>query len=163
VQTDDLREIDRESFARAGEPRTWDHPAMIEYRDTHDVDLNQLAALFVTAGWDHRGYPRENLAALVANSRFVVHAWERARLVGFARAISDGVSNAYVSTVAVLPDWRGRGIGREIVRRLVEGEGKSGIRWVLHARGELHGFYQLNGFEPAPDILWRDRRPRDRG
>ena len=80
-------------------------------------------------------------------------------LVGFARAISDGVSNAYVSNVAVLPDWRGRGIGREIVRRLVEGEGKGRIRWVLHARGELHGFYGLNGFEPAPDILWRDRQP----
>src|SRR5262249_32988107 len=110
---------------------------MIEYRDTHEVDLEQLAALFVTAGWDDRAYPREKLAALVSNSRFVVSAWEGARLVGFARAVSDGVMNAYVSTVAVLPDWRGRGIGREIVRRLVEGEGKTGIRWVLHAREGL--------------------------
>jgi GNAT superfamily N-acetyltransferase len=131
---------------------------MIEYRDTHEVDLEQLAALFVTAGWDDRAYPREKLAAVVANSRFIVSAWEGARLIGFARAVSDGVMNAYVSTVAVLPDWRGRGIGREIVRRLVEGEGKRSIRWVLHARGELHGFYALNGFEPAPDILWKDRR-----
>jgi ribosomal protein S18 acetylase RimI-like enzyme len=132
---------------------------MIEYRDIHDVDLDQLEALFVTAGWNDRAYPREKLAALVANSRFVSSAWDGARLVGFARAISDGVSNAYVTTVAVLPEWRGRGIGREVVRRLVEGEGKGRIRWVLHAREELHGFYALNGFEPAPDILWRDRRP----
>jgi GNAT superfamily N-acetyltransferase len=132
---------------------------MIEYRDSHDVDLDQLAALFVSAGWDHRAYPRENLAALVANSRYVVSAWDGARLVGFARAISDGVSNAYVSTVAVLPEWRGKGIGREVVRRLVEGEGKAAIRWVLHAREELHDFYRINGFKPAPDILWRDRRP----
>jgi GNAT superfamily N-acetyltransferase len=132
---------------------------MIDYRDTHDVDLQQLAALFVTAGWDNRAYPQGKLAALVANSRFVVSAWDGPRLVGFARAISDGVSNAYVSTVAVLPDWRGRGLGREIVRRLVEGDGKAGIRWVLHARAELHGFYGLNGFELAPDILWRERRP----
>jgi GNAT superfamily N-acetyltransferase len=132
---------------------------MIEYSDSHDVDLEQLARLFVSAGWDHRAYPRENLAALVANSRYVVSALEGARLVGFARAISDGVSNAYVSTVAVLPEWRGMGIGREVVRRLVDGDGKAGIRWVLHAREELHGFYRINGFEPAPDILWRDRRP----
>jgi len=137
---------------------SYDTDPMIDYRDTHDVDLDQLAALFVTAGWNDRAYPREKLAALVAGSRFVVSAWDGPRLVGFARAISDGVSNAYVTTVAVLPDWHGRGIGREIVRRLVEGEGKSSIRWVLHAREELHGFYGLNGFEPAPDILWRDRR-----
>jgi GNAT superfamily N-acetyltransferase len=121
------------------------------------VDLDQLTALFVSAGWPHRAYPREKLAQLVSNSRFVVSAWDGARLVGFARAISDGVSNAYVSTVAVLPDWRGRGIGREIMRRLVEGEGKAGIRWVLHAREELHGFYRMNGFEPATNILWRQR------
>jgi GNAT superfamily N-acetyltransferase len=131
---------------------------MIEYRDGHDVDLDQLEALFLSAGWPERARPREKLAALVAGSRFVVSAWEGAQLVGFARAISDGVCNAYVTTVAVLPGWRGRGIGREVVRRIVEGEGKAGIRWVLHAREELHGFYGENGFEAAPDMLWRDRR-----
>jgi len=130
---------------------------MIRYSDTHDVDLEQLAVLFVSAGWNERARDRTKLAALVANSRFVVSAWDGERLVGFARAISDGVSNAYVSTVAVLPPYRGRGIGREIVRRLVAGEGKTAIRWVLHARGELHRFYAENGFQPAPDMLWRDR------
>ena len=131
---------------------------MICYSEGHDIDLEQLAALFVTAGWEHRARDRTRLGALVANSRFVVSAWDGERLVAFARAISDGVSNAYVSTVAVLPAWRGRGIGREIVRRLVTGEEKDTIRWVLHARAELHGFYAENGFHPAPDMLWRDRR-----
>jgi GNAT superfamily N-acetyltransferase len=131
---------------------------MIEYRQDHDIDLDQLEALLLSAGWPERARPRERLAALVANARYVVSAWDGARLVGFARAISDGVLNAYVTTVAVLPAWQGRGIGREIVRRIVEGEGKASIRWVLHARPELHEFYGRNGFEPAPDMLWRDRR-----
>src|SRR3982751_2652476 len=80
---------------------------MIRYSEAHDVDLEQLAGLFVSAGWNERARDRTKLAALVANSRFVVSAWDGGRLVGFARAISDGVSNAYVSTVAVLPPYVG--------------------------------------------------------
>jgi len=133
---------------------------VITYRDSHDVDLDQLAHLFDVAGWAHLGQDRAQLSRLVANSMYVVSAWDGERLVGFARAISDGVRNAYVSTVAVLPEWRGRHIGRECMRRLVEGEGKEGVRWVLHAREELHGFYRENGFEPAENMLRRDRRTK---
>lgn len=39
-------------------------------------------------------------------------------LVGFARAVSDGAFTAVVSDVAVLPDWRRRGVGTELLRRL---------------------------------------------
>ncbi|HTQ45484.1 MAG TPA: GNAT family N-acetyltransferase [Polyangiaceae bacterium] len=130
---------------------------MIRYADSHDIDLEQLAHLFVTAGWPHRAADRSKLALLVSRSLYVSTAHDGDRLVAFARALSDGVSNAYISTVCVLPDYRGRGIGREVVRRMVEREGGTGIRWVLHARKELHPFYGLNGFVEAPDILWRDR------
>src|SRR5580704_5220546 len=106
---------------------------MITYRSTHDIDLPELAALFRSAGWAWRASDPVKLAALVSGSLFVEGAWDEAGpgLVGFARAISDGVSNAYVSTVAVLPDYRGRGIGTELLRRLLSGRGA--IRFLLHA------------------------------
>jgi ribosomal protein S18 acetylase RimI-like enzyme len=128
---------------------------MIDYRDTHDVDLGQLARLFATAGWHERIRDPARLAQLVRGSLYVVSAWENDRLVGFARAISDGASNAYVSTVAVLPEHRGRGIGREMMRRLLDGH--DGVLFVLHARPELQPFYAKHGFEHASDML---RRPR---
>jgi GNAT superfamily N-acetyltransferase len=131
---------------------------VIDYRDSHDVPIEQLAVLFELAGWPHRARDRAKLAQLVESSYFVSTAFDGDTLVAFARAISDGVANAYVSTVCVLPEYRGRGIGREIVRRLVVREGGDGIRWVLHARQELHPFYRENGFEPAPDMLWRQRK-----
>jgi ribosomal protein S18 acetylase RimI-like enzyme len=129
---------------------------MITYRAAHSaIDLDQLAAIFTAAGWGWRAADRTKLAALVEGSRFVVSAHDSERMVGFARAISDGVTNAYVSTVAVLPDYRGRGIGAELVKRLLEG--KDGIRFVLHAGPGVQDFYRKLGFEDASDMLRRDR------
>jgi ribosomal protein S18 acetylase RimI-like enzyme len=130
---------------------------VIRYDGSHEVDLDQLAHLFVTAGWPHRAADPGKLALLVSRSLYVSSAHDGDKLVAFGRALSDGVSNGYISTVCVLPEYRGRGIGREVVRRLVEREGGNAIRWVLHAREELHPFYGLNGFVEATEMLWRDR------
>jgi ribosomal protein S18 acetylase RimI-like enzyme len=126
---------------------------MIDYRETHEVDLDQLLALMRTGGF--RGDDRARLVQQVAGARYVVSAWDGPRLVGFARAISDGVSNAYVSTVAVLPGYQGRGIGRELIARLLAG--KDGISFVLRARPEVQAFYEKCGFSAAPDMMWRPR------
>ena len=125
----------------------------IEYRDGHDVDIDQLAALIEAVGWAPRD--RDVVAQQVAGARWVVSAWSGHRLVGLARAISDGVTNAYVSTVVVADGFRRRGIATSMVGRLVAG--RTGIRWVLHARPELHEMYARVGFVPATDILWIPR------
>src|SRR5512134_2865403 len=103
----------------------------IVYRDTHEVDLDQLTTLFNSVGWERRTVDRDRLAQLVHGSMFVVSAWDGDRLVGFARAISDGATNAYISTVAVLPEYQKRGIGRELIRRLLGG--RDHLQFVLHA------------------------------
>lgn len=87
-----------------------------------------------------------------------LHLGQLAKLfdVGYARAVSDGAFNAYVSTVAVLPAYRRQGIGREMMRRLLDGRDQ--VQFVLHARAEVHPFYLACGFSPAPDMLRRDRK-----
>jgi predicted GNAT family acetyltransferase len=83
-------------------------------------------------------------------------AWDGDKMVGCARAISDGAFNAYVSGVVVHDDYRGRGIAREMVRRLMVGRDE--VLFVLHARAALHSFYKSLGFADAPDMLRRERR-----
>jgi ribosomal protein S18 acetylase RimI-like enzyme len=78
-------------------------------------------------------------------------------LVGFARAISDGASNAYISTVAVLPEYQKRGIGREIIRRLLADH--DGIQFVLHSEHAIPFYLHLGaGFEPFDNVLVRRRK-----
>jgi len=127
---------------------------MIEYREGGDVDIDALAglrALCEFAAKDH-----EFLTQQVAGARWVVHAYDGARLVGFCRAISDGVSNAYISSVMVHPEYRRHGIGREMLARLLGGKGD--IKFVLHTRTAAAAFYAEVGFAPASDMMIRDRR-----
>jgi GNAT superfamily N-acetyltransferase len=129
---------------------------MIEYRDAPEpTDLPQLAYLFERVGWGYRTREPERFARMVLGSRYSAVAYDHAVLVGYARAISDDAFNAYISTVAVLPEHQRQGIGRELVRRLVEG--RDHVTFVLHADPEVHPFYQRCGFRPAPDMFRRDR------
>lgn len=131
---------------------------IITYHDTHEIDLDQLTVLFNAVGWERRTVDRERLAQLVRGSTYVVSAWDDDRLVGFARAISDDASNAYISTVAVLPDYQKRGIGRELIQRLIVD--RDGIQFVLHANENAYSFYlHLDlDFEPFDHALVRPRK-----
>jgi Acetyltransferase (GNAT) domain len=133
-----------------------DAPSDITYRDTKDVDIFQLARLFERAGWHDRTRDLGRLASLVSGSTYVVSAWRGDALVGFARAISDGVSNAYISTVAVSEHNGGQEILRELLRRLMHGRDE--ITFVLQAQPALAGLYTEEGFEPAPNTYQRPRR-----
>jgi len=128
----------------------------LTYRDTPDVDIFQLARLFEQAGWHHRTKDLGKLALLVRGSAFVVSAWRTDHLVGFARAISDGVSNAYISTVAVAEHEAYAEILGELLRRLMAGRDE--ITFVLHAQPALVGLYAKEGFELAPNMYQRPRR-----
>ena len=126
--------------------------------DSHDINPDELSVLFNSVGWERRTADRARLAQLVKGSLWVVSALDDGKLVGFARAVSDGATNAYISTVAVLPEYQGRGIGKEIVRRLIQD--RDGIQFVLHANDKAYPFYlHLDlGFQPFSNILYRPRK-----
>jgi GNAT superfamily N-acetyltransferase len=87
----------------------------------------------------------------------VVGIYEAAggRLVGFARAISDGVAYAYLSDVFVTSDARGRGLGKELVATMVDRGAGARFRWSLHT-SDAHGLYRQFGFV-TPDERYLER------
>jgi predicted N-acetyltransferase YhbS len=92
---------------------------------------------------------------MLQNTNRMVLAVDGARVVGFARALCDEVSNGYVSMVAVAPDMRGRGIGRERVRQLIKDD--TGITWILRAGQGSDKFWAKMGFECSAIAMERVR------
>lgn len=129
----------------------------IVFRNDHDFELEPLVALFRSAGWQGRGGDAASLAKVIAGSRWVVTAWDDGALVGFARAISDGVTTAYVTDVVVADTHRRRGIGTGLMHQLLEG--RDAIQFVLRAEPELRPFYRSLGFGDPDRVLRRPRKP----
>jgi GNAT superfamily N-acetyltransferase len=81
-------------------------------------------------------------------------------MVGFARAISDGISLAYLADVFVLPAHRGHGLGVALIDFMIEQGPGAHFRWMLHTR-DGHGLYAKAGFRPADETYLErpGRRP----
>jgi len=127
---------------------------MIDLRDDPVVDLEALATLRLRCEFSAK--PVDFLARMLEGSRWVVHAHDGDRLVGFARALSDGVATAYLNSVMVDPDYRRRSIGRAMLERLMHG--REDIKFVLHTRPDAAAFYAALGFRDATEMMVRDRR-----
>ncbi len=128
----------------------------VEYRPINWADYEQVRVFLSENGWAHRVADPEQFAKMLDNSDRIVVAWHDGQIVGFARALCDGVSNGLLSMVAVLEDKRGQGIGREMVRRLI-GE-DAGITWTLRAGRGSEGFWRKMGFAVSEIAMERTRQ-----
>jgi len=68
--------------------------------------------------------------------------------VGFARVITDFAAIAYVADVFVVPEHRGRGISKMLMRAILAHPELQGLRRILLATRDAHGLYAQFGFQP---------------
>ena len=125
--------------------------------DRSRVDREAVHAFLTTSDWAE-GRSRETQDALIEGSQRVVGLYHHGRQVGFSRAVSDGHVHAYLADVYVLHEFRGRGLGIELVRFSVEESPFAGCRWLLHT-ADAHDLYRKFGFDtPSERLLERPRR-----
>ena len=127
----------------------------MEYRPITSRDYEPVRQFLSEVGWQHRVADPKKFVRMLENTNRTVVAVHGGRVVGFARALCDEVSNGYISMVAVAPEMRGRGVGRELVRQLVKGD--SGITWVLRAGRGSGGFWEKMGFQSSEVAMERVR------
>jgi GNAT superfamily N-acetyltransferase len=109
-------------------------------------------ALFETTGWNEMyRCSADELESALRRSWYAISAYREGVLVGFGRLVSDGVLYAVVFDMVVAPDLQRRGIGSEILNRLLARCADAGIRDVLlfAARG-TESFYRGHGFTARP-------------
>jgi ribosomal protein S18 acetylase RimI-like enzyme len=102
---------------------------MIEYQDNLvGIEPEMLTGFF--AGWPTPPTPETHYRVLQGSNRQILAVDPDAgRVVGFITAICDDVLAAYIPLLEVLPEYQSRGIGSELVRRMLNA---------------LEGFYMID-------------------
>ena len=123
--------------------------------DRERVDRAEVHRFLCDESYWATGRPRETQDRLIDEAARVVGLYEGDRQVGFARAATHGVSFVYLADVYVLPGYRGRGLGEELVREMVERGPFAELKWLLHT-SDMHPLYRKLGFtEPTPKVMER--------
>lgn len=118
-------------------------------------DIERIISLYRHEGWWSEAADNRDLAErIIAGSHCFLAVKRKGTIIGMGRVISDGASDAYIQDVAVEAGHRGRGIGREIILRLVKRVEGDGLSWIgLIAERNSWPFYATLGFEKMPDAV----------
>jgi GNAT superfamily N-acetyltransferase len=114
---------------------------------------DQIVELYKAGNWWLDHYTTDGLDELISGSFAfaVVIDKTTGRAVGMGRAISDGVSDAWLQDIVVLKELRGMGLGGAITKKLLEHCMSRGLVWVgLVAEPGTKKFYEPLGFETLP-------------
>lgn len=132
----------------------------ITYRADRNIDPVLVSGfLGQYATWKVHSNP-EDWMEILKNSSSIISAWDDDQLVGFARGISDQVRYAQVLDVLIHPDYRRKGIGKELVFRLIDHPAMC-VRGVILGTPSMKEFYESAGFKCVNDqafmmVLVRD-------
>jgi ribosomal protein S18 acetylase RimI-like enzyme len=114
------------------------------------IPANQILALYRSAQWWPERTPEQVDLALRCSP--AVGAWHGGQLVGFARAVTDGVLRAYIEDVVVAPGHRGGRIGQAVLDRLISELG--GIPVItLFCQAGLVRYYEASSFAATRQVV----------
>ena len=125
--------------------------------DPARVDIDAVHAFLANESYWAAGRARDTVERLVRGAQRVVGLYHDGRQIGFCRCFTDGLAVAYLADVYVLPEFRGRGLGEELVREMVERGPYANVKWILHTE-DAHALYRKLGFR-APNYKVLERRP----
>jgi GNAT superfamily N-acetyltransferase len=117
--------------------------------DPADIDVDLVHRFLHDDAYWCRGVPRTVLEKAIANS-LCFSAFVDDRQIGFARVISDRATFAYLCDVFVLPEARGKGASKAMLRAIDAHPDLQGLRRFLLATADAHRLYAQYDFVPLP-------------
>lgn len=126
----------------------------MQVRPIRTAEFEAARLLLQENGWGKRVADPKTFAELVSRSQIALVAVDDEKVIGFLRALTDGLFNAYISMVVVAQANRGRGVGTALVKSAM-GDNKE-MTWVLRAgRVGVAAFYEKLGFNVSAVAMER--------
>ncbi|MDZ8242033.1 MAG: GNAT family N-acetyltransferase [Nostoc sp. ChiQUE01a] len=113
-----------------------------------EIDLYQLQELLNISAFWAKGRSIEDLSIAIANSEPVICVWDSQRLIGFARATSDGIYRATIWDVVIHPEYRNSGLGSNLVETVLSHPRMRWVERVYLMTTHQQEFYKKIGFQP---------------
>lgn len=113
------------------------------YNSTN-VNWNELSNLYKIAPLGDKA--PNDLKTVFSNSMFKCFVYSDKTLIGVGRALADGMDCSYICDVSIHPDYQGKGIGKDIINKLIE-LSKGHNKIILYSIPRKEQFYFKLGFD----------------
>ncbi|PLX15855.1 MAG: N-acetyltransferase, partial [Candidatus Muiribacterium halophilum] len=126
----------------------------LENKESFNIET--ILSFYIDAGWwgDCSDHDKEAIYNMIKGSFIFAGIFLSGELIGMARVLSDGVSDAYIQDVFVLEKYRGKGIGKKVIEYLLDELKRNGIDWIgLIGRPGTGYFYNKCGFSEMKDFI----------
>lgn len=107
-----------------------------------NINWNEVVEILKTVGMSYT--TNEIHKKSFENSHTTIFAFDDDKLIGFGRAISDGVRQAAIYDVAIIPEYQGKGIGKLILDSIVNELPQ--CNFILYASPGKELFYEKLNF-----------------
>ncbi len=113
-------------------------------------EASELLKLFLQTSWA-KNRSKQGIAFLLKNTTTYVAVRDNDQLIGFGRAISDGIYRAMLDDIVVDTKYRKQGVGQIIVEQLVN-QLNDVEQVFLNTKLDLEPFYEKYGFSRSKGV-----------
>ena len=116
----------------------------MRYAENEPTPAKAIADLREAVGWDRMEEEYKNPSL---HSYVHIAAYDGERLIGYVDSVSNGVTDAYIQDLTVHPDYRGKGVGTQLMNRMIAALKERHIFMISVLYEEkLRTFYSRFGF-----------------
>ncbi len=120
------------------------------YDEVERVDLQRVKDLLEQSYWA-KDRPLDVIEKSIKYSE-CFSLYDNESQIGFARVVTDYSTFGYIADVIVMPNYRGQGLGKWLVKTVVN-DPRWKTKYLLLATDDAHDLYQKHGFKRSPKLM----------